>query len=68
MSHLALLHVQEVLSSLPNIDVALQQSFATKSNDLMLVMYVSALIRSILALHNLIINKVLLPTLLLLPP
>lgn len=53
-----LIFLQEVLSSLPNVDIALQRSFATKSNDLMLVMYVSSLIRSVLALHSLIVNKV----------
>ena len=34
------------------------QSFSVKSNDYMYVIYVSALIRSILSLHDLINNKI----------
>ena len=34
------------------------EAFAIKSNDMMLVMYLSAMIRSVVSLHNLINNKV----------
>lgn len=50
--------VQDIFNLLPNIDAELNRSFAVKSNDMMLVVYVASLIRSILALHNLINNKV----------
>ena len=33
------------------------RSFAIKSNDMMLVVYLSSMIRAVLALHNLIDNK-----------
>ena len=54
-SHLA---VQEIFNLLPNLNVEeLMSSFAIKSNDMMVVIYLASMIRSILALHNLIDNK-----------
>lgn len=50
--------LQDIFNLLPNIDAELNRSFAVKSNDMMLVVYVASLIRSVLALHNLINNKV----------
>ena len=50
--------LQDIFNLLPNIDAELTRSFAVKSNDMMLVVYVASLIRSVLALHNLINNKV----------
>ena len=44
---------------LPNLKVEeMVRSFSVKSNDYMYVVYVSALIRSILSLHDLINNKI----------
>lgn len=59
-AHLNACHsaLQDIFNLLPNIDAELNRSFAVKSNDMMLVVYVASLIRSILALHNLINNKV----------
>ena len=37
--------------------------YAVKTNDMMLVIYLSSLIRSVIALHNLINNKVICPLL-----
>lgn len=49
---------QDIFNLLPNLNVAeLSKSFAVESNDMMLVMYVASLIRSVIALHNLIDNK-----------
>ena len=43
---------------LPNLNMEeLSRAFSVKTNDMMLVIYTSALIRSVLALHNLIGNK-----------
>ena len=43
---------------LPNLGVEeLSRSFAVQSNDSMLAIYLAALTRSVLALHNLIDNK-----------
>ncbi|KAG1666147.1 hypothetical protein FOA52_011558 [Chlamydomonas sp. UWO 241] len=58
MNHDILGHLQDIFNLLPNMNVeALSKALAVKSNDMMLVIYVSSLIRSILALHKLIDNK-----------
>ncbi|KAF9594509.1 hypothetical protein IFM89_031627 [Coptis chinensis] len=50
----------DVFNLLPNLNVAeLIKSFSVKTNDMMLVIYLSSLIRSVIALHNLINNKML---------
>lgn len=60
MNHEILAILQDVFNLLPNIQVdALVQSMTCKTNDMMLPMYLSSMIRSIIALHNLINNKVL---------
>ena len=49
------------MNLLPNLKVEeMVRSFSVKSNDYMYVIYVSALIRSILSLHDLVNNKILL--------
>ncbi|XP_073129603.1 uncharacterized protein [Henckelia pumila] len=46
---------EDVFNLLPNLNVSeLIKAFAVKTNDMMLVIYLSSLIRSVLALHNLI--------------
>ncbi|RVW44557.1 26S proteasome non-ATPase regulatory subunit 7-like A [Vitis vinifera] len=56
--------LQDVFNLLPNLNVAeLIKAFAVKTNDMMLVIYLSSLIRSVIALHNLINNKVICPLL-----
>jgi 26S proteasome regulatory subunit N8 len=58
MNHDILGQLQDIFNLLPNMNVeALSKALAVKSNDMMLVIYVSSLIRSILALHKLIDNK-----------
>lgn len=60
LNHEILYHLQDVFNLLPNLNVAeLIKSFAVKTNDMMLVIYLSSLIRSVIALHNLINNKML---------
>ncbi|KAH8496939.1 hypothetical protein H0E87_019603 [Populus deltoides] len=50
----------DVFNLLPNLNVAdLIKAFAVKTNDMMLVIYLSSLVRSVVALHNLINNKML---------
>lgn len=52
-------NLQDVLNLLPNLNVSeLVESFTVKSNDMMVVMYLASLVRSIIAIHNLIQNKV----------
>ncbi|CAA0836602.1 26S proteasome non-ATPase regulatory subunit 7 homolog A [Striga hermonthica] len=60
LNHEILYHLQDVFNLLPNLNVTeLVKSFAVKTNDMMLVIYLSSLIRSVIALHNLINNKML---------
>lgn len=50
---------QDIFNLLPNLQLEqMVQAFSVKSNDYMYVVYVSGLIRSILALHDLINNKI----------
>ncbi|KAM0929703.1 hypothetical protein ACQ4PT_001442 [Festuca glaucescens] len=54
------LATEDVFNLLPNLNVnELIKAFAVKTNDMMLVIYLSSLIRSVIALHNLINNKML---------
>ncbi|KAB1217768.1 hypothetical protein CJ030_MR3G014822 [Morella rubra] len=60
LNHEILYHLQDVFNLLPNLNVAeLVKGFSVKTNDMMLVIYLSSLIRSVIALHNLINNKIL---------
>ncbi|EYU41265.1 hypothetical protein MIMGU_mgv1a010527mg [Erythranthe guttata] len=60
LNHEILYHLQDVFNLLPNLNVSeLVKAFAVKTNDMMLVIYLSSLIRSVIALHNLINNKML---------
>lgn len=59
INHQIVYHLQDVFNLLP--DVNLQQfvkAMYVKTNDQMLVVYLASLIRSIIALHNLINNKI----------
>jgi len=58
LNHTILSQMQDIFNLAPNIDPQeLAKSFAVKTNDLMVVIYLSSLIRSIIALHSLINNK-----------
>ncbi len=60
LNHDIMAHLQDVVNLLPNLNVAeLVRAFAVKTNDMMLVIYLSSIIRSVTAVHNLINNKVL---------
>lgn len=59
INHQIIYQLQDVFNLLP--DVNLQEfikSFYLKTNDQMLVVYLASLIRSVVALHNLINNKI----------
>lgn len=59
INHQIIGQLQDVFNLSPNLNVdELVKAFAVKTNDMMLVIYLSSLIRSVIALHNLIINKV----------
>ena len=52
-------NLQDIFNLLPNLNVeALVKSFMVKTNDSHLVVYMSSLIRAIVALHNLVNNKI----------
>merc|ERR1719247_1916300 len=52
-------NLQEVFNLMPDQDnEEMVQSFATSTNDMMLALYLGSMLRSTLALHNLINNKI----------
>jgi 26S proteasome regulatory subunit N8 len=58
LNHQILSQLQDIFNLAPNLNIEeLAKSFAVKTNDMMLVIYLSSLIRSIIALHSLINNK-----------
>lgn len=51
--------MQDIVNLLPNLDVEeLVQSILVKTNDMHLAVYIASLVRSIIALHNLLNNKI----------
>lgn len=61
INHEIMYKMQDVFNLLPSLNMPqLVTGFHTKTNDMMLVLYVSALIRSIIALHDLVDNKIML--------
>lgn len=51
-------NLQDIFNLLPNINApSFTEAMTTKSNDQLLVVYLSTMVRSILAMHNLIDNK-----------
>jgi len=58
LNHTILSQLQDIFNLAPSIDPQqLAKNFAVKTNDLMVVIYLSSLIRSVIALHSLINNK-----------
>lgn len=52
-------NLQDILNLLPNLNVdVLVRSLLVKANDMHLVIYLSALVRSVIALHGLLLNKI----------
>jgi 26S proteasome regulatory subunit N8 len=59
VNHPIIYNLQDVFNLLPNLEISeLARSFSVQTNDQMLIIYVSALIRAVIAIHNLINNKV----------
>ncbi len=57
LNHDIMAHLQDMFNLLPNLNVAeLVRAFAVKINDMMLVIYLSSIVRSVTAVHNLISN------------
>jgi 26S proteasome regulatory subunit N8 len=58
ISHQVVYHLQDAFNLLPNLDdAALTRAFTTNTNDQLLVVYLSALIRAVIALEKLVENK-----------
>jgi 26S proteasome regulatory subunit N8 len=58
INHSIIYNLQDMFNMLPNIHLAgTVKSFSVQTNDELLVIYLSSMIRSIIALHNLIENK-----------
>lgn len=58
LNHEILAGMQDILTLLPNLEAGgLGKGLSVQLNDSLLVVYVASLVRSILALHNLIENK-----------
>jgi len=58
LNHVILAQLQDIFNLAPNLNVEeLANALTIKSNDMMLVIYLSSMIRSITALHNLINNQ-----------
>ncbi len=58
LNHEILGHLQDVFNLLPNLNLEQYvKAFAVKTNNMMLVMYLASLMRSVVALHALIANK-----------
>jgi 26S proteasome regulatory subunit N8 len=54
-----LYNLQNIFNLLPNLNVDdLVRSILVKTNDMHLVIYISTLVRSVIALHNLLNNKI----------
>ncbi|CAO3618741.1 unnamed protein product [Cunninghamella blakesleeana] len=59
VNHQIIYNLQDIFNLLPNLESKyMVQAFSTKANDQLLLMYLSSLIRGIIALHNLIDNKI----------
>lgn len=59
VNHTIIYQLQDVFNLLPNLSLEeFVKSLSVKTNDQMLVVYVASLVRAVIALHNLINNKV----------
>ena len=58
VNHQIIYHLQDALNLLPDLnDTITTQSFASSTNDQLLVVYISSLLRAVIALHALVDNK-----------
>ncbi|KAJ3150991.1 proteasome regulatory particle subunit [Geranomyces michiganensis] len=61
VNHQILYNLQDIFNLLPNLAVpSTVKAFSVQTNDELLVMYLSSLIRAVIAMHGLIENKILL--------
>jgi len=59
INHQVIASIQDIFNLSPNLQVEeMVKCFAVKTNDMLLAIYLSSLIRSVISLHNLIHNKI----------
>ncbi|KAJ3092366.1 26S proteasome non-ATPase regulatory subunit 7 [Quaeritorhiza haematococci] len=59
VNHQIIYNLQDIFNLLPNLNVPdVSKAFAQKTNDELLVIYLSSLVRAVIALHDLISNKI----------
>lgn len=59
VNHQIIYNLQDMFNLLPNLEnQEMVKSFSTKTNDQLLLIYLSSMIRAVIALHNLIDNKI----------
>ncbi|KAI9479485.1 maintenance of mitochondrial structure and function-domain-containing protein [Zychaea mexicana] len=59
VNHQILYNLQDIFNLLPNLEAQdMVNAFSAKTNDQLLMIYLSSLIRAVIALHNLINNKI----------
>jgi Maintenance of mitochondrial structure and function len=59
VNHQIVYHLQDALNLLPDLSAeGVKRSFASSTNDQLLVVYRSSLLRAVIALHALVDNKV----------
>lgn len=59
INHAITYNLQDIFNLLPNLNInELVKAFSVKTNDHLLVIYLSSLIRAVIALHDLINNKI----------
>jgi len=58
VNHQIVYHLQDALNLLPDLSAeGVKRSFASSTNDELLVVYLSSLLRAVIALHALVDNK-----------
>lgn len=58
VNHKIVEQIQEIFNLVPNLNASQYgKSFAVKSNDMLLALFVSSMIRAVVALHDLVLNK-----------
>ena len=59
VNHQIIYALQDIFNLLPNLNVdEMVKAFAVKTNDMMLAIYLSSVIRAVVALHNLVDNRI----------
>lgn len=60
VNHRIIYQLQDIFNLLPNLNVdELVKAFAVKTNDMQLAIYLASIIRAVVALHNLVDNRLL---------